>query len=223
MITWLYWAVIGVGISAVHALIVIPRLTEPEDGERLEKRPYNTLANPITLAILAVTTVGSQWVTANSPNELRPMWLIAGSALLSLIWVDALTTWLPTILLRLVTLELLIALLIGTVWAANPRILLVRFALGALASGVIFALLWMISNSFGFGDVRLAPLLGGLAGVGGSSGWYTALLASSLVGVFWGLLASRHPAPGTVNGFAYGPALWVGPYAAYLWQLLTVA
>jgi leader peptidase (prepilin peptidase)/N-methyltransferase len=135
--------------------------------------------------------------------------------LLTLVWVDALTTWLPTQLLRLVAGELAVALLIGAVLSPTPVTLLSRVLVGALASGVVFTTLWWFTRGFGFGDVRLAPLIGAVAGSLGSSGWYAALLAGSLVGVVWGLAARRHPAPGTSSGFAYGPALWCGPYLAY--------
>jgi leader peptidase (prepilin peptidase)/N-methyltransferase len=170
--------------------------------------------------VLAALAVVTQGVSAAVSAELRLLWLVAGSSLLTLIWVDALTTWLPTPLLHLVAGELLVALLLGAALSPTPGTLLSRAAAGALANGVIFALLWWFGDGLGFGDVRLAPLSGAIAGTLGITGWYTALLLGALAGVLWGLSAKRHPAPGTTSGFAYGPALWFGPYAAYLWLAL---
>jgi leader peptidase (prepilin peptidase)/N-methyltransferase len=155
-------------------------------------------------------------VNATIVSELRPLWLVAGSGLLTLVWVDALTTWLPTQLMRLVTGELIVAVLISAILSATPTTLLSQVLMGAAGNGAVFILVWWVTKGLGFGDVRLAPLIGAVAGSLGINGWYTALLAGSLVGVVWGLFARRNPAPGTSGGFAYGPALWCGPYLAYL-------
>ncbi len=73
----------------------------------------------------------------------------------------------------------------------------------------------------GYGDVRLAVPLGALAGTAGIDSWLAAWLAGSLVGLIWGVaVRRRRPAPGTTSGFAYGPALWTGPYVALLWLAL---
>lgn len=221
MVTWCIWSAAALALVAIHALWVVPQLREPDDGVALGKRPYAELGTPVALTVLAATALASQLVTAIAPSELRPVWLVVGSSLLTLVWVDALTTWLPTTLLRLVAAEMTAALLVGAVLSSEPSTLLTRSLLGALASGITFWCVWKVSRGFGFGDVRLAPMIGAVAGTLGVSGWYTALLAGSIVGVIWGLLARRNPAPGTTNGFAYGPALWVGPYAAFAWQALT--
>ena len=87
-----------------------------------------------------------------------------------------------------------------------------RAATGAAAAGLLYLLLWRLSGRrIGFGDVRLAPLLGaGTAAVG----WPTllaSLVLGSLVGAAVGVVLTLRRRPGA---FAYAPSMLVGAFLA---------
>ena len=217
MVLWCLAACLLTGVHAAWAT----RLPEPDDASELGKLPYRKLAAPTRLAGLVLTAGAALVATLVVPAPARAPWLVFGSALAVLVWVDACTTWLPTRLSWPVSIELLAAVGVSLLWAPHPGALAVRIVAGAAAAGVLFYLFWL-RGGIGFGDVRLAPLIGGLAATMGLTGWFAALLSGTAVGAVWGLIvARRHPAPGTVRGFAYGPALWVGPYIALVWTAFT--
>jgi leader peptidase (prepilin peptidase)/N-methyltransferase len=78
-----------------------------------------------------------------------------------------------------------------------------------------YLLLWLVTRAraIAFGDVRLMPLIGAVAGTMGWSGLYWSVLLGSVVGAAVGvvrlIIGRRGP-------FPYGPALVSGPYAAAL-------
>ncbi|MCL1841855.1 MAG: A24 family peptidase [Propionibacteriaceae bacterium] len=219
-VTWSIWAPAAVVLTLLQALWLVPRLSEPEDGAELHKVPYARLPTRGRLVLLSLIALATQVATATQPASQRGLWLVLGSSVLVLIWVDALTTWLPTVLARLCLVQMVLAAAIGAPFADHPGTTLLRVGLGAAASWGLWWLIWRLSRGgIGYGDVRLAPLLGAAVGACGVNAWLAALLAGSLAGVIWAL-ARRHrpPAPGTTSGFAYGPALWIGPYAALIWM-----
>ena len=219
---WGLWSLTGLLLALPQAVWAVPRLREPPDGAGLGKTPYADLPTPRRLAGLAGLVIACQAVTALQPAEQRGLWLVAGSSLLVLVWVDGLTTWLPTPLAWSNLAQMAVAGLVGVLLAASPGAFAARLALGALAAWMLWWLIWRLTRGgIGYGDVRLAAPIGALAGASGTEAWLAAWLAGSLVGLIWGLaLRRRHPAPGTTSGFAYGPALWTGPYLALLWLAL---
>lgn len=206
-------------LSLVHAVGLVPRLPEPPDGVELGKLPYARLATRRRLAGLAAMALAAQAATMLAPPVHRPLWLVYGSAVATLVWVDACTTWLPSRLSWLASAELAIAAGVALLAGGDQPRLLAPLLIGALAAWLLWWAAYRLSRGgFGFGDVRLAPLTGAMAATMGASGWMIALLASTALGALWGLLtARRHPAPGTSHGFAYGPWLWAGPYVALVW------
>ena len=217
-----WWApalLLALGLAWVNGPGLACRLPEPPDGPGLGKLPYACLATPRRLAGLAVLVLPAQAALWAVPGPHRALWLVYGAAGAALVWVDACTTWLPSRLSWLVTVELAVAAGVG-LWLTDDRAgLAIQLLAGAVAAFIFWWIFWRFSRGgLGFGDVRLAPLTGAVAGTIGASGWFIALLAGSALGALWGLLvARRHPAPGTTRGFAYGPALWAGPYAALIW------
>jgi len=209
-------------LAVLHGPILAARLPEPDDGHALGKLPYTALKSPLRVVCLLVVTLVAQVATIAGPTELRPVWLIYGASVTALVWVDAFTSWLPAILNWLVTVELVVAVGVGLLLSNNPATLALHLIGGAAASLGFWWLFWRLGRgALGFGDVRLGPLAGAVAATLGSHGWVVGLLASAIVGVLWGLVIGRnHPAPGTARGFAYGPAIWVGPYIALLWTSL---
>jgi len=209
-------------ITIGHGLVIVPRLPEPPEGAALGKMPYAKLSGWPHLTPLIGLAVVSQLATVVAPLAEKPLWLIYGSAGAALIWVDAKTTWIPTQLCWLAGGQMVAAMAIGLCLTDDKILLLQRLGLGALAAWLLLLLSWLISQAgIGFGDVRLAPLIGAMAGLSGFTGWFLALISGSALGVIWGLLTRRRrPAPGTKAGFAFGPALWAGPYLAFSWLAL---
>jgi len=126
--------------------------------------------------------------------------------------VDARTGYLPTVLMR-VGWVLTAGGLIAATASTNDWQLLARAAGGALAATALFYTFHRIGGGFGFGDVRLAPIV---AAPAAALGWTTlagALLLGGLLGVAWGL---TWQALGRGKAFPYGPALVAGPYLALL-------
>jgi len=218
----LWWAAGSIVLTVLHVAIV-PRLPEPPDGAELGKLPYAALLTPPRLAGLAVMTLAAQVSWLLVPSAERPLWLVLDSAVAVLVWVDACTTWLPARLSWLATAELAVASGAALMLTNDRPHLLVRLLVGAAAAWMLWWGFYRLSRGgFGFGDVRLAPLAGAMGATMGLGGWFAALLASTVIGAAWGLIAARrHPAPGTTKGFAYGPWLWVGPYVALGWVALS--
>jgi len=202
----------GVVVVVAHGLQAT-RLPEPADGAALGKLPYRQLLTPARIAWLVGAALAAQWAASVSPAW--PAWLVYGSSVAALVWVDAYTTWLPVTLNWLATGELGLAAILWC-WLTGDAALALRMAGGAAASLIFWWVFWRLSRgALGFGDVRLAPLAGAMAATLGLSGWFSALLATTVFGVIWGLTLGRlHPAPGSKRGFAYGPALWAGPFVA---------
>jgi len=214
-----WWEVCALPLALIHGAGLVPRLPEPPDGADLGKIPYAGLTTRRRLAGLIAMTLAAQAATFFAAPAQHPMWLVYGSAVAALVWVDACTTWLPSRLSWLVSAELAIAAVVTLRCDGGGPELMVRLLAGAAVSWLLWWAAYRLSRGgFGFGDVRLAPLTGAMAATMGASGWLAALLTSTVLGALWGLLtARRHPAPGTSRGFAYGPWLWVGPYVALVW------
>lgn len=127
----------------------------------------------------------------------------------ALAWVDARTHRLPNRLVAALALTTLSALLAGCLLAGQPD-RAGRAALAGLATGALFLALHLAAPSgLGFGDVKLAPILGALAG---SLSWGHALLAAVLA-LFIGGLHAAVVLLATRNRrahIAFGPALLLG-------------
>ncbi len=209
--TWLV-TLLCAASAAGHLAWVVPRLPEPTltDGDPAPR--YATLARGRHVALLALAALVLSQVLHGVPVEQFGAWfgyLGAGAALVS---VDLRTTWLP----RTLNLICVAQVALGLVWVA---VVDWPMALSSVAGGaaalLIFHLVWRHSTTFGYGDVRLAAIVGALGALGGLDGWLVALLCGTLLGAVWGiahgLYRRRHPGPAH---FAYGPALWLGPILA---------
>lgn len=212
---WLAYILVGT-LLTWHALRILARLPEPDEPDG--KPPYATLITPRVRWTLLVTSVGLQAACVAAPVPVRLGFIVWGSSVLVLVAVDALTTWLPLALTRLCALELAAGLACGLLLSPDPPMTLLGAIVGAAAARGFFWLVWRLSHQLGFGDVRLATLVGALAGAWSLDAWWTSLLAGTLLGAAWAVVSAtrrRHrgdpPAP-----FPYGPALWAGPYLALL-------
>lgn len=212
-------------LAGLGGSVLLRRLPEPvppgdaDDQTRADyetKIRYRSLATPRFAMITGlVAAAAAVLVVATQPAAYWAVWLAFGTVALLLAAVDARTTWLPAPLMRLGWIVTAVAVL-GSLAADRHRTsMAVTIVAGILISGGSYLVIWWISRgrSFAFGDVRLMPLVGAVAGTMGWSGLYWSLLLGSIIGAVIGVirLAGRRPGP-----FPYGPALVSGPYAAAL-------
>ncbi len=131
--------------------------------------------------------------------------------------IDARTTYLP-LRLHYLTFALVAAGIgVSAFWRAEPWALAWAVGIGVVATAV-YALVWRLSGGqLGFGDVRLAGLLGAAtAAVSPSLAVWTFLLGS-VVGAVWAIAVRVRG----VKEFAYGPSMLLGvPAAVVVTQLL---
>lgn len=218
-------AAVAVALALAHLLILVPRLAEPDprDAEPWElavKPRYRDLVTVRRAAVLALVAMACGAIAALAPAWGRGLWWAWAGSVLTLVAVDQATTFLPRRLWYWCLGEGLLALVLGCV-AAPPALHQVATAsLLGIAAMAPFWLAWRLGGTMGFGDVRLAAGTGLTSGVLGVPGWTCGILASALAGALLaiGVTAWRRyrPSPwGRV--FAYGPALWAGPWLALLW------
>lgn len=195
--------------------MVTPRLLNwlpvPPDAEGVV--PFAELDSPrFRLQVFAVAALAGTLAFNLAPVTHWAVWapLVSLGALLGLI--DLRTSFLP---LRLHYLALLLALAGAglAAWLLGSW----QPLLGAAATGLVatsfFWLVWKLSGGrLGFGDVRLAGLIGVVTGATGTNLALWAFLLGSFAGAVWGIaLALRRRHDGE---FAYGPALLLGPLLA---------
>ncbi len=88
---------------------------------------------------------------------------------------------------------------------------------GAVAFALFFAVWWFIPRGMGFGDVRLAGV------IGFTTGWlsllhaYVAFLAGFLVGMVFGLILMAVSSLGRKTRIPFAPSLSVGAVIAVFW------
>ncbi len=218
---------IAASLLAIAHLVVVQRLPEPaaDPLDAFPKPAYSGLVTPPWIIGLAVLAAGLSLLASRIQPDAWPMWLTYAAGVGVLVWVDGRTTYLPRSLTRLCWVEMLIALAI-TLSVRPPgdsSALAVHVLAGGLAATVLLGLVWRFTGGLGFGDVRLAPMVGGMAALGGLQGWLLGMLLGTSAGALAGLATSvwRRRRPSALGGsFAYGPALWAGPWLALvlLWR-----
>ena len=169
------------------------------------------------LAGLAAWSVGGLGGWAALPAYLLFAWLTVG-----LTWIDLDVHRLPVGLVVPTGGWLVVLLAVASLATLDRRWL--SAVVGALAMGAVYLLLAVLpGGGVGGGDVRLAPLIGGLLGWLGAGSVVVGLVAGILVGglAAAALLALRRV--GLRSSIAYGPAMCLGAWAAVGWadQILT--
>lgn len=197
---------VAVALACLLHLGVTPRLRRPHVAEGEEAPDFTQLRtgwNLLLVTLFAVLGGLSAW---HSPTTLWP-WLgyVALGAPLAI--VDLRTTYLPNQLMY--PLWAVVGAGVAASAFTDPAA-----ALSSLVGGAVgfafFWVVWRMSSSFGFGDVRLAAAMGAVAGAAGLTSWLTALVAATTMGAVAAIVAKAR-AEGV---FPYGPWLWLGPVAA---------
>ncbi len=201
-----WWS--AVLVAVVIQRCIVPRLTCPRLDEGDEPPDFTGLGTGAHLVLVAVFAGVVAFAGARSGAPVWPWWpYVALGAPLAVI--DLRTTWLPNQLMH----PLLVATALGLALHAvrHPSSALAGLVGAACAFGA-FHLVWRVSRSFGYGDVRLAAAVGAVSGIGGLEAWLYALFAGTMLGAVAAI--GHHFAGRGVS--AYGPWLWLGPPAAAL-------
>lgn len=194
-------------LLATRAVLV--RLPEPAEPDG--KAPYAALATPRFVGTCTVlAALAGLLVALTLPPTVWPLWWVLAGPGLVLVAVDARTTWLPLRLTHVVWAAAVGAAALSTVLDGVE--VLVRVGVGAAAAALLYLGLWRLSRGgLGFGDVRLAPVLGAAGAAVGWSTLVTTLLLGSLVGAVVGAVLTVRGRPGA---FAYAPSMLAGAFLA---------
>jgi leader peptidase (prepilin peptidase)/N-methyltransferase len=202
-------------VMALAAPVLLRRLPAPEDEPDLRFADLATLR--FRLVLLGVCLAGGLVLLLTLEPQLWPVWapLAAIGPLLGL--VDAHTGFLP-IRLNYLALALVAGGVLASCWLRGewqPALLALVGGVGATAC---YGLLWWTSRGqFGFGDVRLAGLLGVATGATSLTVLLWSFVLGSFIGAFWAL-AVRLARRG--REFPYGPSMLLGPPAALVLSTL---
>lgn len=212
---WVAAGVVGV-VAAVVMAFAVPRVRVLDDDEAPD---FALLVTPSSVVGVSVAAFGAAMVLWVLPTELWWLWVPYLGIGAPLAYIDLRTTFLPRQLHYVGVAAMgvgLVGLAVLDGWAAVGAIV------GAVAAFGLLYLAWYLSPGLGFGDVRLALLIGGVAGQAGVSMWTASLFFGTALGAVhavghavWARRDSGRP-----GYFAYGPALWLGPIVAAGWMAL---
>jgi leader peptidase (prepilin peptidase)/N-methyltransferase len=88
---------------------------------------------------------------------------------------------------------------------------------GGVAFGLFFAVWWFVPRGMGFGDVRLAGVIGVTVGYLSLLHAYVAFLAGFVTGMIFGLVALAVTSSGRKTRIPFAPSLAVGAVFGVLW------
>ncbi|QDP97644.1 prepilin peptidase [Microlunatus elymi] len=216
-------AALATGVGAPVVLRRLPEPVPPPDAdarvqqEYAAKPGYRSLARPRFIGCcVAMSALAMIICTTARPPADWACWLVFGTVGVLLAAIDAATSWLPSRLIYPGWLAMALATVVTVALTDRPRIdLFITIVGGAVLAGLGYLLLWLVTagRSVAFGDVRLMPLVGAVAGTMGWPGLYWSVLLGSVIGAVIGIgrLIARRRGP-----FPYAPALVAGPYATAL-------
>lgn len=201
-------------------------LPEPVDGQPVEPtRPmttkllYRDLASSRRLSprlALAGAAVGGLVGWRLGAVPVLGVWVYVGAVAVVLGYIDARTRLLPTRIIA-PSYGVVVALLGAAAALDGATGPLLRAALGWLAMGGFYFLLWLVYPSgMGYGDVRLAGLLGLALGYLGWAETLAGMYAGFLVGAIGGVALA---VAGLVDRkrYPFGPFMLLGALVGLLW------
>ncbi|MFT4082282.1 MAG: prepilin peptidase [Nocardioides sp.] len=211
------------GVLGARVPTLIARIPEPLTQPLTEsaKEPYADVAASPHLgrwtALVSAVAAGAVALVLG-PDRALVGWLPSIPVLVLLAVVDWRTRLLPRLVVLPVTGALLVLLLAEYAIWHDTRVL-VRALVAMLMARSVFWLLWFIRRAgMGFGDVRLAALIGLLLGRLGWQQWLLGLYGALIIFVLWGVgraLALRSPAA-LRQALPFGPFLALGALAGAL-------
>lgn len=174
-------------------------------GMRISARyPLVELLNAVVWLALA------WWALAADQVPLLPWLLVLGSACVALTFIDLEHHRLPdAIVLKLYPAGLVGLALAGLLSGAWP---LATAAIGVAAWVVVIGGVWFVSGGrgMGFGDVKLAPILGATLGWVGVSAAVIGLFSAFALGALVGIVLILARRAGRKSAIPFGPFLVVG-------------
>jgi leader peptidase (prepilin peptidase) / N-methyltransferase len=160
------------------------------------------------LAGLAAWSIGDLGGWAALPVYLLFAWLTVG-----LVWIDLDVHRLPVGLVVPTGWWLVGLVAVASVATWDRR--WVGVLVGAAVMGAVYLLLAVLpGGGVGGGDVRLAPVIGGLLGWLGAGQLLVGLLGGFLVGGLWAVALLVLRRVGLRSSIAYGPAMCLGAWLA---------
>lgn len=184
-------------------LAVMP---EPDTDE--PKPTYRQLATTPTLTVLVGLTAAATEAVAvllALPTSTAAAWLVLSSGGVVLVLCDAVSTWIPARLTHLTSAAMAVA--VGAAAVTDAR--------GALRAVVVvgcwwlvMAIIWRVSDLFGFADVRIVPVLVAPVALVGPAAVVGALLGWSVLLLVHGVIVRL--ATGGVRVFAWTPTWLLG-------------
>lgn len=207
----------GAGLLAPRVIARLP--DPPPSSDRPDDEPApptyaEVAAEPrLALRIAAWTALAVAVVAATVPSGWPwLLWLPLLPVLAGLAVVDARTRLLPAVVVRAATGWALAVLVLEALVSGDADALLRAVLCGVVARSVFWALWWLRSSGLGFGDVRLAAVLGLLLGRLGVAetlaGLYLAFLVLGLPSLVLALV--RRDRGYLRRALPFGPALVVG-------------
>lgn len=220
-------AALAAGLLGALGPVAIARLPEPPPADparpvgtdQVAPKPlYAVLARRPRLApALALTSVVLLVVVAPAVDEpwMLPAWATLAGVGSWLAWVDLRTQLLPYLLTLPLHAACLALVALAALLAGDLTILLK----GVVGNVVVFAVFRLVhglgrwvAQPFGFGDVRLAAVIGLLLGTIGPTATLYGTYAGFLVGAVAGVVLHRTGRIGRRDPFAFGPYLLVGAF-----------
>lgn len=209
---WIWTLLAFCALTGVASGPVLRALPDPPPDSADGKPPYATLATRRFATAVGIGAAGAALMIAvRLPAVSWPVWLPLATVGVLLAAIDARTTWLPLPLTRV--------LWLGTTAGAGLQLVLadasersslaMRMGLGAAVVGMFFGAFWWLVGGLGFGDVRLAPVLGAALGSVSWGAVAVGLFLGTALGALFG--AVRHVRK-RAGPFPYGPALVAGTF-----------
>jgi len=200
-------AVLGVVLDAVAARIPRAKGSQVPPPRALER----VAAAAVTAALLG----GAAARFGAVPELTAYCVLFAGLVAVSV--ADIRVGLVPRKLLYPILATMAVAFVVAAAVSGVWRPLLDAAIGGAAGFLVFFGIWWISPRSMGFGDVRLAGLIGAGLGWLGFRQLYLGFLAAFVVGVAIGLVKMVVQGTGRKTALPFGPALAMGAVVGVLW------